>query len=132
MMLLRRVLAFGALILIGIGLPLVLVPGTVAERILGQQPLSDYVWLRLFGTAGIVLGLFHVLIIRKLEEVWWWCWAFVLFDGASAVIVVLHAVVGMRDGSAVWPWWVYGTTSGLFTALYLAGIARAGQEKPFV
>jgi hypothetical protein len=132
MMLLRRVLALGALLLIGIGVPLALVPSTVTERLLGQQPLGDDVWLRLFGVAGVVIGLFHVLIIRKLDDVWWWCWAFVLFDGVSAVIVVLHAVIGVPEGAAVWPWWLYGFISAAFSGLYLAGIARAGTEKPFV
>ena len=132
MSLLRRVLVIGAAALVVIGIPLAVIPGTVLERILRQRPLGDDVWVRVFGVALIVLGLFHVLIIRRLEDVWWWCWSFVIFDGVSAIVVILHAVVGVPEGSAAWPWWVYGAASGLFAALYLTGIARAGQEKPFV
>jgi hypothetical protein len=132
MSLLRRVLGSGAAVLVATGFPLTSIPGTILERLLGQRPLGDDVWVRVFGVALIVLGLFHVLIIRKLEDVWWWCWSFVIFDGVSAIVVLVHAAIGVPEGSAVWPWWVYGATSGVFAALYLVGIARAGQEKPFV
>jgi hypothetical protein len=132
MSLLRRVLGIGAALLVATGFPLTSIPGTILERLLGQRPLGDDVWVRVFGVALIVLGLFHVLIIRKLEDVWWWCWSFVIFDGVSAIVVLVHAAIGVPEGSAVWPWWVYGATSGVFAALYLVGIARAGQEKPFV
>ena len=132
MSLLRRVLGIGAAVLVLVGVPLALIPGTILERLLGQRPLGDDVWIRVLAVALIVLGLFHVLIIRKLDEVWWWSWAFVIFDGVSAIVVILHAAIGVPEGSAVWPWWLYGATSGAFAALYVAGIARAGQEKPFV
>ena len=132
MSLLRRVLGIGGAVLVLVGIPLALIPGTILERLLGQRPIGDDVWIRILAVALIVLGLFHVLIIRKLDEVWWWSWAFVIFDGASAVVVIVHAAVGVPEGSAAWPWWLYGATSGGFAALYLAGIARAGQEKPFV
>lgn len=131
MSLLRRVLTLGTVALAGPGMAFALIPGTVVERVLDQARLADYVWLRLFGVAAIVLALFHVLILRKLEDVWWWCWAFVLFDGSSAVVAVLHVAVGLPRDSVAWPWWIYGATSAVFTALYLGGLARAGQEKPF-
>jgi hypothetical protein len=132
MTLLRRVLALGAAALALIGVSLAVVPSVLTEGLLDQVALGDDVWLRLFGVACIALAIFHVLILRRLEDLWWWCWGFVFFDGLSAVVVVLHAAVGVPEGSAVWPWWLYGATSGLFTALYLGGLARAGQEKPLL
>jgi len=113
-----------------LSVPLIVVPGAIVEGLLGQRSPDD-VLIRLLGTAGITLALFHMLILRKLEDLWWWCWAFVIFDGLSAVVVILHAVVGLPEGSAAWPWWVYGLGSAVFAALYLSGLARAGQEKPF-
>lgn len=127
--LLRRTLRVGALVLVLLSALLVVVPGAIVEGVMGQPPVDD-VWIRLFGTAGIVLAMFHVLILRKLDDLWWWCWAFVLFDGLSALIVVLHAVFGVPDGSPTWPWWLYGAVSVVFAALYLGGIARAGQQAP--
>jgi hypothetical protein len=130
MSLLRRTLSVGAVLLLGCSIPLVLIPGTIVEGIMGQEP-TDEVWLRLFGTAGIALAMFHVLIIRKLDDLWWWTWAFVLFDGLSALIVILHAVVGLSPGSSAWPWWAYGVGSAAFAVLYVVGLARAGQARPF-
>jgi hypothetical protein len=77
------------------------------------------------------LSLIHVLILRKLDDLWWWSWAVVAFDGLVAVISVLHGLVGLPDGSAAWPWWVAGGASAVLAALLLAGLARAGQERPF-
>jgi hypothetical protein len=131
MSLLRRALGTGAFLLLVLSAPLVVIPRAIVESVMGQEELSVDVWTRLFGAGGIALALFHVLILRKLEDLWWWCWAFVIFDALSSVIVILHVSVGLPDGSAAWPWWLFGATSAFFTALYVVGLAKAGQEKPF-
>lgn len=131
MSLLRRALATGAFLLLVLSAPLVVIPRTIVESVMGQEELSVDVWARLFGAGGIALALFHVLILRKLEDLWWWCWAFVIFEALTAVIVILHVSVGLPDGSAAWPWWLLGGSSALFAALYVVGLAKAGQEKPF-
>jgi hypothetical protein len=130
MTVLRRALGLGAVLLLVLALPLVAVPRTIVERIMGQST-GDDVWIRLTGAGCIALALFHVLIIRKLDDLWWWCWAFVLFDGSIAAIALAHAAVGLPEGSAAWPWWLFGGIAAVFTALYLVGLARAGGEKPF-
>ena len=131
MTLLRGALSAGAALLLALTAPLVVIPRTIVETIMGQAPTGDDIWIRLFGTAGVALALFHVLILRKLDDLWWWCWAFVIFDGLTAVIVIIHAAVGLPEGSAAWPWWIFGSTSALFTGLYVVGLAKTGQEKPF-
>jgi hypothetical protein len=127
---LRRALGLGAVLLLVPGLSLIALPRTIVERVMSQST-GDDVWIRLTGAACIALALFHVLVIRKLDDLWWWCWAFVLFDGSVAVIALTHAAVGLPQGSAAWPWWVFGGTAVMFTAVYLVGLARAGGEKPF-
>ncbi|MGH2539611.1 MAG: hypothetical protein ACRDGK_03740 [Actinomycetota bacterium] len=131
MSLLRRALGAGALVSLLLCAPMVAIPRTLVEGSMGQAPGGDVVWVRLFGTAIFALGLVHVLILRKLDELWWWCWAFVVFDGAAAAIALSHAAIGLPDGSAAWPWWVFGGITATFTVVYLAGLAKAGQEKPF-
>lgn len=131
MSLLRGALGVGAVLLVASSAPLVVIPRTIVETIMGQAPAADDVWIRLFGLAGVTLALFHVLIIRKLEDLWWWCWAFVIFDGLIAVIALLHASVGLPEESAAWPWWVFGVTSAAFTGVFVVGLAKTGQEKPF-
>ena len=131
MSLLRRALGVGAVLLLALSASFVIVPRTIVEGIMGQKPIPDVVWIRLFGAGGIAIALFHVLILRKLEELWWWCWALVIFDGLTSLILILHVTAGLPEGSAGWPWWLFGAISALFTALYVVGLAKAGQEKPF-
>jgi hypothetical protein len=131
MSLLRRVLAVGASLLLLLSAALVVIPQTIVEGVMEQGQVSDAVWIRLFGAGGIALALFHVLILRKLDDLWWWCWAFVIFDALTCVIVIIHVSAGLPDGSAAWPWWLFGGASAFFTAVYVVGLAKAGQEKPF-
>jgi hypothetical protein len=131
MSLLRRALSVGGALLAVLSLALLVAPGWLVEELLDQSETPGDVWLRLFGAAAFSLSLIHVLILRKLDELWWWSWAVVAFDGLVAVITVLHVLVGLPDGSAAWPWWVAGGASAVFAALLLAGLARAGQERPF-
>lgn len=130
MSLLRRALGISAVTFLALSVPLVVLPRTVVETVMGQEQLPDVVWIRLFGAGGIALALFHVLILRRLEDLWWWCWAFVIFDGLTSLIVVLHVSTGLPEGSAAWPWWTFGASTALFTALFVVGLAKAGQEKP--
>ena len=130
MSLLRRALGVGAVLLLALSVPLVVFPRTVTETVMGQRPMPDAVWIRLFGAGVVALALFHVLILRKLEDLWWWCWALVIFHGLSFLIVILHVSTGLPDGSAAWSWWTFGASTAVFTALYLVGLAKAGQEKP--
>ena len=131
MNLLRRALGIGALLLFLLSAPLVAIPQTIVEGVMGQTGSPDTVWIRLFGAAGIALALFHVLISRKLEDLWWWSWALVIFNGLISLIALIHVSTGLSDGSAAWPWWLLGATAALFTALFVVGLAKAGQEKPF-
>ncbi len=131
MSLLRGALGAGAVLLLALSAPLVVIPRTIVETVMGQGSTGDDVWIRLFGTGAVVLALFHVLILRKLDDLWWWCWAFVIFDGLTAVIAIVHAAVGLPEGSAAWPWWLFAATSAVFTGLFVVGLAKTGQEKPF-
>ena len=131
MSLLRRALSLGGLLLAATSVALLIAPGWAVERLLDQSETPGDVWLRLLGAAAFSLALVHVLIVRKLEDLWWWTWALIVFDGLGAVIAILHVVVGLPAGSAAWPWWLAGGVSAFFAAVYLAGLARAGQEKPF-
>lgn len=131
MSLLRRALGAGALVSVALSLGLLLVPGWVATTLLRQADDPPDVYLRLLGAALLSLALVHVLIVRKLEDLWWWTWAIVAFDGLAAAIAVTHAAVGLPEGSAAWPWWALGAVSVGLSAACVAGLARAGQEKPF-
>jgi hypothetical protein len=131
MTVLRRALGLGAVVLLLLAVPLVAVPRTVVHSVMGQASIGDDAWIRLTGVACFALALFHVLVARRLDDLWWWSWAFVVFDGPVAVIALTHAAVGLPEGSAAWPWWLFGAVAAVFTGFYLVGLARAGAEKPF-
>jgi hypothetical protein len=130
MSLLRRTLGARGTVLAIVSVLLLLVPNWLVGSVLGQSDTPD-VWMRLFGAAGLSLAMFHVLILRKLDELWWWSWAIVVFDALTAVIAALHVSIGLPEGSAAWPWWVVAALAAASAALALAGMARAGQERPF-
>ena len=52
----------------------------------GQPPLEDLAWLRALGVMAIVLALLMVLVAQRLEDVWWWSWAFVLLEAGTATV----------------------------------------------
>jgi hypothetical protein len=131
MIVLRRTLKAGAALLLITFVPLGLAPQTMLD-LLGQQPVGDTAWLRLFAVAGIVLALLHILVAHRIQDVWWWSWAFALFDAGTALVTILNAAVGLPEGSTSAPWWLFGGVSVVFLALYLVGLAKAGREKPFV
>jgi hypothetical protein len=131
MTLLRRTLKTGAGVQLVIGLALGLFPFFVLVRILDQAPMTEYVWVRLFALTIVVLAMFHILVAQNLKEVWWWSWGFAAMDAGVATLCILNALFGLPPDSAAWPWWLFGLAALGFTILYLVGLARAGQEKPF-
>jgi hypothetical protein len=129
MSLLRRVLYLDALLTAGASILLITIPGTV-PRLLDQPVPADQAWLRLLGVAGIVLALAMVLVGHRVEDLWWWCWAFVALNAGSAAVATLHAAFGLPPGAAGWPWWALGLGSWALAFAFLWGIARAGVERP--
>jgi len=131
MTLLRRILKAQAALWAGFGLALVVAPGWLIETLAGQPPVGDDAWIRVLGVVAIVLALLMVLVAQRLEEVWWWSWAFVALEAGTATIFALHALLGLPSGAAAWWWWVLAASNGAIGALELIGLGLASQEKPF-
>jgi hypothetical protein len=127
---LRRTLNLYALLSILLGAPLVATPRFLLVTVLGQPEISDVAPLRLLGVALVTLALLMILIAHRVEELWWWCWAFVVLGAGTAVVATLHAAFGVPSGSEPWPWWVLGLGSWALTFAYLWGIGRAGTSTP--
>jgi hypothetical protein len=124
---LRRVLYLDALLTATGSFALLAVPGWFLD-VLGQPALADQAWVRLLGVAGFVLALMMVLVGHRAEDLWWWCWAFVILEAGSAAVASLHLLLGLPEGTASWPWWALAGISWLFTGGFLWGIAQAGTE----
>jgi hypothetical protein len=127
---LRRVLYLDALLMVVLGALLALAPGFLMETVFGQPRIPDHEVYRLLGVALILASLLMVLVGHRVEEVWWWCWAFVFFSAAIALVALLNAAVGLPPGAAAWPWWTLGVVALGFGAAYVWGVGRAGMERP--
>ena len=132
MKLLRRVLYWQAALWAATAAALVAVPGWLVERVLDQPPLGEDAWLRITGVTAFALALLMVLVANRLEDVWWWAWAFVILEAGTAAVFVLNALAGLAEGVAAWPWWILGALNALVGAVELAALARTGVEKPVV
>ena len=129
MTLLRNVLRWQAALWALAGLGLVLVPGRLVVGLLNQTTVGDAAWLRILGVLAIVVAAQMILVTRKLEELWWWSWSFVVLEAGVAAVATLHAAFGVAEGSAVWPWWLLAVGSWGFMLLDLAALAKAGTER---
>ena len=128
--LIRRLLYLDALLSALGGVALLALPRFLLQTLLGQAALPDYAWPRLTGVAGFTLALLMVLVAHRVEELWWWSWAFVVLEAGAGAVTTLHALVGLPAGAAAWPWWIMAVLSWGCAGGFLWGLAKAGIERP--
>ncbi|TMK35148.1 MAG: hypothetical protein E6G58_09930 [Actinobacteria bacterium] len=129
---LRRALQLFAAVWGACGLVIAATPRWILVGWFDQVPYPDYAYVRVCGIAALSSAALALMISRRLDDVWWWSWAFVLETGLTALVTTLHAVVSVPAGSASWFWWVFAVTNIALVAALVAGIGRAGTEKPIV
>lgn len=127
---LRRVLYLYALFGAVIGVALLTFPRFLLVDLLGQPAYTDYAWVRLVGTHSLGLTLLGVLVGHRVEDLWWWSWAFVAVAFGIAAVTTLHAAFGLPSGAAIWPWMVLAGLAWAIAFGLVWGIARAGLERP--
>jgi len=132
MSILRRALLLFAGIWAVCGIATAVVPRWLLVSLFDQPPYPDYAYVRICGVAAIGSSALALMISRRLDDVWWWSWAFVLQAAATALVTALHALLSVPDGGAAWFWWLFSATNAALTALLVTGLARAGVEKPIV
>ena len=130
MKLLRSVLYVDALVWAVTGILLALWPVTLLEKVFAQAPLGEYAWVRMAAILGIGMAMLMVLVAHRVETLWWFAWAFVLTEGALALLGALNALFGLPEGSDALLWWLFAGVSAVFALALLAGVAKAGIEKP--
>ena len=126
---LRQVLRWQAVLWAVFGLVLVVAPSALVEGLLDQGPVGEDAWLRALGVASIVLAAQMVLVGRRIEDLWWWSWSFVLLELGTAVVFALNALFGVPDGAGAWPWWALAGASSAFLVLDVTALAKAGTER---
>ncbi len=118
---LRRTLYLGAAFMALIGLLFATAPRFFLIAVLGQLELPDYAPPRLAGVGALVGAMLMVLVAHKIEDVWWWSWAFVIGAAGFALISLLRAIFGL-SGASVLPWWLLAAGSAALAVLIVFGL----------
>jgi hypothetical protein len=129
MNLLRRFLYWQAAVWVGCGVAIAVAPRWVLISLFDQPVYPQYAYVRICGVMSVGLALFMVLIAQRIEDLWWWSWAFALVDAAIVMIAGLTAVL---CNSPALLWWLFAGVTAVLLAGVIVGMARAGQEKPLV
>jgi len=130
MLLLKRGLQIQATLLLLAGVGLAVVPGWLLHGLFGQPPLQESAWQRLLGVQAICLAALAVLLSRRLDDLWWWAWAFELMAAGTAVVAALNAGFGTGPNEPAALWWLLAGASAVVAVVLLWGLARTAQENP--
>ncbi len=129
MKLLRRFLYYQAVLWAGGGLAVGLAPRWVLVSLFNQPLYPDFTYVRACGVMALGIALLAVLVAQRIQDVWWWSWAFALTDAALVTLTALNALFGSVAAAL---WWIFALSNLALAIGLLAGMARAAQEKPFV
>lgn len=128
--LLRRVLTIQAAVWAACGAAIAVAPRFILVTMFDLAPPPDTGYVRIAGIFSFSLALLMVLVARRLEQLWWFAWAFVLAAVGSALVAGLNALFGLPEGTSALLWWLFAAASSAFTIGLLAGLARTGTERP--
>jgi hypothetical protein len=128
---LRSVLYAQAAVWGACGLAIVTFPRSLIHGLFHQPPYPDYAYVRVAGVLSLGLALLVVLVAQRLEDVWWWSWAFLITAAGVMTVTALQLLFGNGTGSSNWLWAIFAAVNAVFTIALLVGIGRAAQEKPF-
>ena len=112
------------------GLAIAVAPGFVLVTMFDLPPLPDQGYVRVAGVFAFSLSLLMVLVARRLADLWWFAWAFVIATAGSAIVAFLNALFGLPDGASPLLWWLFAAASTAFTVGLIAGLAKTGTERP--
>ena len=112
------------------GIAIAVAPRFVLVTMFDLPPQPDQGYVRIAGLFSFCLALLMVVVARRLAELWWFAWAFVIATGGSAIIAALNALFGLPEGASPLLWWLFAVVSTAFAVGLLAGLAKTGTERP--
>jgi hypothetical protein len=124
------VLLLMALVWAACGAAISVVPRFALVTLFDLPEPVDYGYVRVAGVLSFSLALLMVTISRRLDTLWWFCWAFVVAAAGTAIVAALTALVGLPEGASPVLWWLFAGMSTGFTVGLLAGLAKTGTERP--
>jgi hypothetical protein len=126
--LLKRILYLDALLNAALAVALIAAPRLLLVDLFGQPVYPDYAFVRVFGVAALTLAMLEVLIAQRVEDHFWWCWTFVVFEGARAAVLTLHVLFGLPQGADPFMWWLGSGVRWAIAFGLLLGIGKAAGE----
>jgi ABC-type Fe3+-siderophore transport system permease subunit len=126
---LKRALYLQAAVWAVAGLAFAVAPRFVLVTLF-DQPRPDPAWLRIVGIQAFGLALMMVLVAHRIEDLWWWTWAFALVTVGIAAVVVLNAAFGLSPGQPALFWWLFSAVAVASALAVLAGLYVSSQENP--
>ncbi len=126
MAILRRTLYLGAFVSTVFGLVLAVAPRFALVTVADQPPYPDYAGARMLGVGAFAFALLMVLVAQRIEELWWWSWAFVIASAGFALVALTRAISGNNCAA----WWATFAANAVFVVSLLWGLGRTGQERP--
>ncbi|MFL5737527.1 MAG: hypothetical protein ACJ76P_09325 [Actinomycetota bacterium] len=99
--------------------------------LLSGTPAGE-IFVRLGGVQTFALAMFMVLVAQKIENVWWWSWAFVIGDAILAAVVLFHLAFGLENGAPTLAWWVILVLCLGFAVALVWGLFQAQQDQPII
>jgi hypothetical protein len=127
---LRRTLYLQAGVWAFAGLSLAVAPEFVLVTVFNQPAYQEFAWQRLGGLQAIGLAMLMVLVAHRIEELWWWSWAFALVTTGTAAVVLLNTAFGLGPRESSVLWWIFSGMSVGFALGLLYGLFAASQEQP--
>lgn len=128
---LRRVLYLEAGVWAVAGAAIAVAPRFVLVTVFDQPPQGEFAWLRLYGVQAVGLAMLMVLVAHRIEQLWWWSWAFALVTAGTAGIVVLNAAFGLGPTQSSVLWWLFALVTLAFAFALLYGLFVSSREQPF-
>ena len=126
---LKRALYLEATVWAVTGLALSIDPRLILERLF-DQPTVDPAWTRIVGIQTFGLALLMVLVAHRIEDLWWWSWAFALVTVGITSIAVLNAAFGLSPAQPALFWWLFSAVAVVSSLGLLAGLYLSSQENP--
>jgi hypothetical protein len=128
---LRRTLYLQAAVWALVGASLAVAPHLVLVTVFRQPALNEPAWVRLLGVHAVTVAMLMVLVAHRIEDLWWWSWAFALMTTAIVAVVLLNAAFGLRPHQSSALWWLFAVVAVAFDLALLYGLFVSSRERPF-
>jgi hypothetical protein len=128
---LRRVLYLEAGVWAVLGAGLAVAPRFVLVSLFNQPHYAEYAWLRVYGIQSVGMAMLMVLVAHRIEQLWWWSWAFALVTAGTAAVVTLNTAFGLSPHQSSVLWWLFALVALAFAFALLYGLFTSSKEQPF-